>query len=279
MPVDIFMQDEIIFTPDTHQYYNKQKEEYSSVTRILRNIQVPFDREGMSKRMAVSLAEDSGISIEQAQQEILQDWEDKRSSSEDKGNYVHDNLDKYIRTGKVEEAMEKPVAFIQNILKQYYRFYPEVLLYSHKYKVAGRTDLVLQRQKNKSPVLDLIDYKTNESKGICFDSISRKDVIKHYNKFLLPPLEYLEDCNYHIYSLQLSIYALLAMECTGARIGKLGIIFFDNQFDARYIPVPFMYQEAKLICEISSGRIPLPPKIDRIKIESTFDPNNIKDDW
>jgi hypothetical protein len=279
MPADMFMQDEIIFTPDTHQYYNKQKEEYSSVTRILRNIQVPFDREGMSKRMAVSLAEDSGISIEQAQQEILQDWEDKRSSSEDKGNYVHDNLDKYIRTGKVEEAMEKPVAFIQNILKQYYRFYPEVLLYSHKYKVAGRTDLVLQRQKNKSPVLDLVDYKTNESKGICFDSISRKDVIKHYNKFLLPPLEYLEDCNYHIYSLQLSIYALLAMECAGVRIGKLGIVFFDNQFDARYIPVPFMYQEAKMICEMSSGRIPLPPKIDRIKVESSFDPNNIKDDW
>jgi hypothetical protein len=287
MTSGIFMnQDEITFDPGTHQYFNKEKTEYSSVTRLLKGIQVPFDRQGMSLRMAQSIAADLGVSVEQAQSDILQEWEDKKNSSINKGDYVHDGLEKYVLTGEVMEAMEKPVAFMQNILKQYYRFYSEVILFSHRYRVAGRTDLVLQRQKNRDPVLDLTDYKTNEAKGICFDSISRKDGIKHYNKFLLPPLDYLEDCNYNIYSLQLSIYAFLIMDSLKTRIGKLGIIFFDNQFDATYIPVPFMYQEAKMICEMNieeKKSLPITDSIFHDECEKgvypIFDPNNVKDDW
>jgi hypothetical protein len=103
-----------------------------------------------------------------------------------------------------------------------------------------------------------MDYKTNESKGIQFDSISRKDVVKHYNKYLLPPFDHLEACNYIIYSLQLSIYAFMAMETLGIRVGKLAIIFFDNNFTPTYIPVPFMYHEAELLCRLNMTRKELP---------------------
>jgi hypothetical protein len=280
----MFAQDEIRFNPATHQYFNKENVEYTSVTRLLKGLQIPFDREGMSTRMAQSIAADTGIPFEQAKRELLSEWEEKKNSSIVKGDYVHDGLEKYTLTGEVVEAMEKPVAFLQNLLKEYYRFYPEVILHSHKYKIAGRSDLVLQRQKNKSPVFDITDYKTNESKGICFDSISRKDGVKHFNKFLLPPFDYLEDCNYVIYSLQLSIYAFMIMERYGHRIGKLSLIYFDNQFNPFPIPVPFMYQEAKMICEGNIEKKKLPEireseYINVTGVRNSFNVNKFKDDW
>jgi hypothetical protein len=220
------------------------------------------------------MSEESGISVNQAQQEILAEWDKKSGSSLDKGNYVHDGLEKYALTGKYEEDLRESVYYMQKIFKQYYRFYPEVLLHSHKYKCAGRTDLVLQRQKNKSPVLDFMDYKTNESKGIQFDSISRKDVLKHYNKYLLPPFQHLEACNYIIYSLQLSVYAFMAMDTLGIRVGKLAIIFFDNSFTPTYIPVPFMYHEAELLCRSNITRKELPYVTGMKNGSSVYEPNH-----
>lgn len=259
MVADMFMQDEIKFNPVSHQYFNNANEEYTSVSRLLKMIQVPFDREGISLRMAQSISAESGIPVEQVQKELLAEWDEKKDSSIDKGNYVHDGLEDYAKTGKIWDELEEPVKFMQEIFKQYYRFYPEATLFSHNYKVAGRTDLILQRQKNREPVLDFIDYKSNETKGICYDSISRKEsAIKHYNRFFLAPFDYLESCNYVTYSLQLSIYAFLALGLGDFRVGKLGIVFIDNQFKPSYIPVPFMYQEAKMLCEMNLNRKQLP---------------------
>jgi hypothetical protein len=286
MVADLFMQDEITFVPDNHKYYNRAKEEYTSVSKVLERIKVPFDREGISRRMAQSIAAESGISVDQAQKELLAEWDQLIDSSIDKGNYVHDGLEDYARTGKVWEELDEPVRFMQDIFKQYYRFYPEVTLFSHKYRVAGRTDLILQRQKSRSvPVLDFIDYKSNEAKGICFDSISRKEgIIKHSNRFFLSPFEHLENCNYNSYSLQLSIYAFLAMELGHFRVGKLGIVFVDNQFKPTYIPVAFMYQEAKALCEMNLTLKPL-PMIDKIpvafqsNVDGTKAPITYSEDW
>lgn len=269
MVADMFMQDEITFNEKTHQYFNKDGVEYASVSRCLKNLQVPFDREGMSRRIAQSISADTGVTVEQAQKELLAEWDDKKDSSINKGNYVHDGLEDYAKTGKVWELLEVPVAYMQAIFKQYYRFYPEVLLYSHKYKVAGRTDLILQRQKSRIPVYDITDYKSNESKGIVFDSIGRKEAeLKHYNRYLLPPLDYIEACNYVIYALQLSVYAFLLLDRGNCKIGKLAIIFFDNEFKPTYIPVPFMYHEAKIICEHNLILKPLPTVSGSVDLKS-----------
>jgi hypothetical protein len=249
--------------------------------------------------MAPSLASEHGISVDQAKQDILDEWRENLKDSSDKGDYIHDGLENWMNTGKHEEDMKKPVDFLAPILKEYYHFYPEVLLHSHDYKLAGKTDLILQRQKSKDPVFDFLDYKTNMKKGICYDSIKRVPEIKHYNRYLLPPFEYLEDCNYNIYCLQLSLYAFMAMNRLNLRIGKLQIIFFDNNFDGHIIPVPFMFHEAKVLCEMNITRKQLPcvieeQKLDGQKIKSMigtesvpfpetvvngFDPKNVTEDW
>ena len=50
----------------------------------------------------------------------------------------------------------------------------------------------------------------------------------------------------------------MAMDTLGIRVGKLAIIFFDNSFTPTYIPVPFMYSEAKELCALSLIRKSLP---------------------
>ena len=269
---DMFMTSEMQYDPASHVYKNLQGEQYTSVTRLIKSVVVPFDDQMIAGRMAQSVAEETGISVEQAKQEILDQWKETRDSSLKRGDYVHDALDRYAITGQYDTEMQKPILFLVDLIKQYYRYHNEQMIYSHTYKVAGRADMILQRQKSKNPVFDLMDYKSNESKGIQFDSIGRKNIdLKHYNRYFLSPLDYLEDCNYTQYCLQLSIYAFLMLEHLKVRIGKLWILFVDNDFEPHYFPVPFMYQEAKLLCETNITRKPLPTII------STFPENSITD--
>lgn len=234
----------------THQYFDPKGEEYRSVTRLLRLVQVPFDQQFISKMMAKHSLEPGATDdqIVQYQQKILTEWEEKRDSAANRGNIIHENLEMFSRKGKCEVAELEPLAKkITMKLSDYYRIFDETVVYSTRYKVAGRFDRGGQRQKGANSLYDFYDFKTNESKGIRFDSRS-KDRDKHYNRFLLPPLDHLEDCNYNIYSLQLSLYARLASLTYGIRIGKLGIIFVDNNLNARFLPVPYMkYEVEKLL--------------------------------
>ena len=56
---------------------------------------------------------------------------------------------------------------------------------------------------NENGLFDINDYKTN--KVINFYS--------QYAKKLLPPMDHLDDCQYNIYALQLSIYAYFYEQC------------------------------------------------------------------
>lgn len=270
---DPFSQDEIIFKEDTHQYFSRSGEEYTSVSKVIKQVEPFFDRQGISLRMAQSVAADYGVSAEQAQKDILDAWDGKKDSSIVKGNFVHGGLESYARRGVITPGLEKGIAYIKNVFAQYYRFYPEVILHSHAYKIAGTTDLLLQRQKSRgAPVIDVRDYKTNEAKGICFDSIKRKDgEIKYVNSYFQSPFEYLEYCNYTGYSFQMSIYAFLLMEM-GFRIGSLGIIFFDNDYNPSYIPVPFMYQEARMLCELNVKETKPLPEMKNVFVYGTSGP-------
>lgn len=231
---------EVIFNANNHTYTNAVTGiEYQSWSKVSKSLQVPFDKETVSRRMAEHMSRDKGISVNEAQQIILQEWEVKRKSSEDHGNNLHKPMEEFIATGKKSPLVAGTIEYLTtNILSSAYRYYPERLLYSHKYGKAGTADLVIQRQKGwQESIFDIYDYKTNEQKGIYFDSILRKNGIKHLNKFLLPPFDFIEDCNYALYSLQLNAYAYMLSETYKVRIGRLGIIFIDKAGNPTFYPV------------------------------------------
>jgi len=254
----------ITFKPDTHQYFDKDGNEYQSVTRVLKKLQVPFDRQGRSLMMAKGIAAQTGVSVEQAQKQLLSEWDAKRDSASDRGTSIHGRLENYLKHGKIDQELNLAIEYLKTLIVPTYRYYSEIILYDQATKIAGQTDLVIQRQKSTNSLYDFYDYKTNESKGIEFDSINRKDLEwKHYNKNFLAPLDHLEDCNYHTYALQLSIYACLAQVTYGIKIGRLAIIFIGNNMQVTVFPVPYMKFEALMVLDYVSKLNPLPKVVSK----------------
>lgn len=248
----IFGKDDMVeFREDTHQYFTKFGDELESTTKVIGKVKTPFDREGISIRMARG--------SRAKQQEILAEWDAKKDSSIVRGNWIHDNLENYLLTGEYDPRLDRVVSQMQPILKESYRYFPEALIYSIDHRMAGQSDLVVQRQKNQDPVFDFYDYKTNEAKGIEFDSIDRrKNPMKHYNRFMLHPLSHLEDCNFNHYALQLSIYAYMAQLTWNIRIGKLRILFIDKNLLLIPYQVPYMMLEAAALLKHNDELLPLP---------------------
>lgn len=275
------------FKADTHQYFDQSGAEFQSVSRVIKQFIPRFDSQSISGYMAKTRAAEKGISVDQAQKEILGEWDAKRDSAADHGNWIHDNLEKSLLTGECDDPIRPAAKFVHSLVADSYRFFPEKILYSTAFRVAGMTDLMVQRQKSKNTVVDFFDYKTNEAKGIVFDSIGRKNRdIKHYNQYMLHPISHLESCNYIHYCLQLSIYAYLAATSWGVNVGRLGIIFIGGEdLMPHMIPVPYMMLEAKLLLEHNLSKKPLPEVryqitepvnvVENVKSEV----NNDDDDW
>jgi len=249
-------QQHITFKEDTHQYFDPGGNEFTSVSRVISSVTPQFDREGISMAIAQKKAKEEGIDIERAQNIILQDWDHKKNSAIDRGNWIHDNIEAYLTIANCEDVLVPVAKRIANFAAGYYKYFPEALIYHSAYSVAGQSDLVLQRTKDKKGLVDFFDYKTNESKGIYFDSVKRKDgkIVKHYNQFLNAPLDHMEHCNYNTYSLQLSMYAYMAAETFNIQVGRLGIIFIDNNLDIRVYPVPYLKLEVIALLEYFQDR-------------------------
>jgi hypothetical protein len=244
--INIFGEGYITFDPSKHTYTGKDGNDFLSVTRLIGCVKQPFDRDGISMAMARNMSKELGIPVKEAQGKILAEWDDKLKSSEDHGNFVHNNLENFHRGMSYDRKIQPVINALKVLWNNYYRTFPEQVVYDRESLVAGMVDLPIQRRKT-SNVIDFFDYKTYESKGMQFDSVGRKnDKWKHYDRFLLPPLDHIEDCNYNHASLQLSLYARIS-EKHGIQPGRLGIIFIDTDLSVYLYPVPYMKMEADIL--------------------------------
>ena len=242
----------ITFKEDSHQYFDSAGNEYASVSRVLSSIKKPFDRDGVSYMMAKKYCgKGSGADeIEEYRQKLLSEWDNKKDSSINRGNFIHDNLESYFKYRKIDDSLIPVVRQLKPVYDGCYKVFSEVMLHDTDYMIAGTTDFAVQRRKSRYPVIDIHDFKTNESKGIKFDSIDVKNgIIKHYDRYLLSPFDYMEDCNYVNYSLQLSSYARMAEKLYGVKIGKLSLIFIDTNLKVHIYPVPYLRLEVDLLFE------------------------------
>jgi hypothetical protein len=247
---------------DTHIYSDKEGEIYRSVSKVLDLVKEDFDRDGISLMMAKKMAKEDGMSIEAAQSNILSKWGKNLEFSQDTGNFIHDNLELYFKTGDCDSGVLPAARSIAMMLKGYHKFYPELVIYNKDYKVAGMADLPAVRTRSKNSVIDIFDYKSNTSKGIEFDTAKRDKwgrIEKFYNRFMLDPLSHLEATNYNFYALQMSLYALMIQMLTGRKIGRLALLFVEYKtMDVIMYPVPYLKLEAKLLLEHQSDIKQLP---------------------
>ena len=254
---DLMYDNLIEFNAEVHKYnLRKDGSEFRSVTRGLKSIKEPFDAKGISFAMAKrELGNMDFKLIQKRAEEIREEWRLKADNAASYGTDVHKVCEDYLKTGIYDPGYEKLIQGINSIIHGAYHVFSERIFYSEKHKMAGTGDLSIIRQKMKYPVMDFYDFKTNIEKGIVFDSAKRinGELVKHYNRFLLHPVDYLEDCNYNLYALQLSIYAYMAQITYNVRVGRTGILFINKEFSLEVIPVPYMRMEAEMVLDHVSG--------------------------
>lgn len=247
--------------PIAHKYFSQTGEEYLSVSKILHHIEPPFDSERISYFVArkelrtemnstVTGREPYEHDIRFRQKVVLAQWAQKNKDSTDVGTRIHNCIEHFAKKQMPCGDADYDTA-AQDIwltyLAPYKNFHAEEVLYSQYFRASGTADFLGVRKAGKSPVIDIVDYKTNASKGIVYRS--------EYNNYLLEPVQHMEQCNYNHYCLQQSIY-MRFLEEHGFTPGQIRLIYVPPSDPMKHfpIPVPYMKREAEAILLHLAGK-------------------------
>ena len=219
----------VIFKEDTHQYFNEKGEEYISGTTFLHKFQKKFNEDKFASLKAKKL----GITKE----EVIGMWRENSKNACEYGTRIHLLMENFILNGSKEEGYDNLYNSFNNIVLEDFmraiKVYSEELLWVDEFKVAGTADLIIEHNDYEFSVGD---FKTNKSIDFC----------SKYGDRLLGPISHLSDCNYNIYSLQLSLYAYLFSLKTGKKCRKIFLMHFNGD-KLNYIPCNYMEHEIKIM--------------------------------
>lgn len=217
------IQDHIKFTDHDHRYVNMNTgDDYQSVTTLIHKYVPKFD----ANRISAAVAKKRGL----PQHVILKEWEDNKNAACEKGTFVHKVIEDYFEEGLVTDGFETLLEKIAADPIISLKGRSEEIAYSDECMIAGQVD----RRNLIGNTLNIIDWKTNkEIKRTGFRGEKLKGALAH-----------LDNCNFNIYSLQLSIYALLLCKMYGYNIGRLYLVWIRGQEFER-IECPFLHEEAR----------------------------------
>jgi hypothetical protein len=257
----------VTFTEKDHRYTSHTGEAYISVTTLLHKFEPPFEADYWSAYKAIkAVLERKGEwndykknvggwenvvaatrlnksfpyrkEVVEEKRKILESWEDNKNDALTKGSAYHKMKEAAVKAKIVytPELVEVPVLQGIDVLAGNVPdgLYPELVLYNDDWGIAGQADWVMVRGKR----VDIKDYKTSKE-------IKKEGFMEAR---LLPPLGHLPAANFWVYSLQLSLYALM-MEEKGFEIGRLFIEHVDKNTQAPLgmYPTEYMRNEAKAI--------------------------------
>jgi hypothetical protein len=272
---------EIVFEDVGHIYTHVETGSIlRSVSAVYREFITPFDAQKISwfvaqkqLRLEISSTWQKGDpqpndeAITARQVIILAEWDAKRDNAGSYGTAIHKVCEDIMNDTDVDKKYDNLKFQLQAEFGHYHKKLPEFIVYSLKYGVGGQIDNPLVRQRSDKSVIDIDDFKTNVEKGIVFDSTGedkQTGKIKHYNQFMLSPIDYLEDCNYTHYCMQQSIYAyLVQLMFPTHKIGRITLTFIeeietDDKFTYKLtrIPIPYLKMEAHAVLEAYNKKHP-----------------------
>jgi ATP-dependent exoDNAse (exonuclease V) beta subunit len=216
----------VILNHDTHVYTNTETGEvYTSVTTFIGKYKKPFDKDKWSKYVA----QRDGLS----QEEVLDKWSTITTTAQNRGTNVHLIMENYIKEKKIEKGYEEFVdSFIKKtngIILPDSKILSEELLYSHEHKLAGTADLIVE---NKN-IFHVMDFKTNK----------KFNYTNKYNEYFFEPIDYLPQCEFTTYTIQLSIYARMHELLTGKKCAGMKVFYLREFKDKTFwqdIPMIYM---------------------------------------
>jgi len=233
----------VYLEPIEHKYWHKKTGEcFKSVTGVLSMLEPEFDAEEVA--LAIS-RQDPEKKQEKYQnmshEDILAEWKRINDEANEYGTQIHEILERYLLADRVyipKNDYERDIILkYQKVDKMKGDLYPETILFSEKYKLAGTCDLI----EECGDYFNVWDNKTNK----------KINYISQYDKWLKKPVSHLSDCQYNIYSLQMSIYAYMYQMQTKKKVGRLGLYYLNPEKDYEFeiIPCPYLGREAKDILD------------------------------
>jgi hypothetical protein len=236
--------------PIEHKYHHRETGKiYKSVTTTLSSIEPHFDSEAVSlaiTRQPDNTKQERYIGLNQ--QQILDFWQQLNDEANIYGTKVHDIVERYLLANKwyFPDDTEDGV-FEQKVIEAYeslkidegVAMWPERILFSEKYELAGMSDLIIDIDEK---FFDVWDWKTNREFNF-FDQFGYKTLFKPFNHY--------QSCQYSVYTLQLSVYAYMYELETGKKCRCINIGYWDKEkMSFTKIPVTYVKHDALKLIEM-----------------------------
>lgn len=236
----------IILLPLEHIYLDTVTNiKYTSVTKVIGSIEPEFDEEAIATaivKQSDSVKQPRYIGMNKHQ--ILEYWQYLNDIANEYGTKVHDIIERYLKAKKwyvpKDEFEEKVINGFEELkIDEGIRMQPERIMFSEEHKLAGMSDLVIDINDE---FFDIGDHKTNEK-------------FNFFNEFeyqtLLPPFDYWQNCQYSIYTIQLSTYARMYEMETGKKCRQIWISYWDKKKEVfNKIPIMYVKHEAMKLLEL-----------------------------
>lgn len=238
-----------------------------------------------------------------SQKEIGKLWEDITKIANVYGTMVHEIVEQYIllkqkfiKDNVIEERIRKGYTDVQTLLDKYNKKYkysthvfeeyrideeyeefkhhiinsfnklqanlgrvcvPERIMFLEERCLSGMADVLVIHDDER---YSIGDHKTN--KNFTFKS--------EYGKKLKPPFNHLDECDYNLYNLQLSVYALMYGSETGMQLEDMWISYYSRDTKSfELIKLKYLEKEAKLLLEVFSEHLS--------KMRKAYEKNGILD--
>jgi len=184
----------VLFDEANHIYKVKETGQIlTSATTFIGDFFPKFNTE----EIANNVAEKYGITPK----ELIKKWNDKKENACEVGTNVHLFAEMLIKGDQLPSAKSPRERKLFNqvsravvaLLKRFTFIETEKIVFSPVLGIAGTIDLLMADYVSKD--LIIIDWKQNED--IAIDNVWQKG---------LPPIEHLDACELHKYSLQLNLY-------------------------------------------------------------------------
>lgn len=237
----------VYLEPIEHKYiHRKSGVKYGSVTQMIETIVPPFDEEAVAEAIthqSDKIKQERYIGL--SKQQILDFWQMLNDEANTYGTRVHDIVETYLKANKwwfPEDTLEQKVVQGYGTLKieEGIAMHPERIMFSEEYELAGMSDLIV----DIDPVyFDVGDWKTNR-------------IFNFYNPYgyetLMKPFDHLQNCQWSVYTIQLSVYALMyEMEFPKRRCRHIWVGYWDKITETfSKIPIMYLKKEAKQIMDI-----------------------------
>lgn len=237
----------VYLEPIAHLYIKKSNgEKFTSVTKVLHSFVEEFDGDAIAEKIAKQSDDNPKKNpkyIGMSKEQILDKWKEINDEANEYGTAIHEGLEKYLLsqfTYEGETDIEKDTikAYKELEIDHGQITWPERIMFSDEHKLAGTSDIIVDVD---DVYFSVLDFKTN----------SKFNYFNSFKKMLKKPLDHLQDCQYHIYSLQLSIYAYMyQLEFPHKKCRDMFLLYWDRDLKTfTKIPVIYMKSEAKKILD------------------------------